>query len=234
MVAHQLSLLSALLLLSAACTPRDTSAEYRVRLLVTNVPGDPLAQVSVFLAGKQIGLTGSDGYANLTIVGREGMRANLRVQCPANHRQPTEPVSVGLFDYATEGAPEVSAICEQEHVRQGVVVRTTGAASSPFSLPFSLRGQRAGSTDSAGIGHVLAEGEPGETLDLVFDTSEYPDLQPANPSVRLVLGNHDDAVLAEQRFEIKRSKPAKRGKGRPPKHDRPTPMARNDGPVRIR
>ncbi len=229
MVVHELSLLAALLLLGTACTPRDTSAEYRVRLLVTNVPGDPLPKVPVFLAGKQIGLTGQDGYAKLTIVGREGMRANLRVQCPPNHRQPTEPVSVGLFDYATQGAPEVSAICEQEHVRQGVVVRTSGAGG----LGFALRGQHVGNTDASGIGHALAEGEPGETLDLVFDTSEYPDLQPQNPSVRLVLGNHDDAVLAEQRFEIKRSKPTKKGRGHGTKQTKPKPMARNDGPVRI-
>jgi len=229
MVAHKLSLL-ALLLLGSACTPRATSSEYRVRLLVTNVPGDPLAKVPVFLSGKQIGLTDQDGHANLTIVGREGMRANLRVQCPPNHRQPTEPVAVGLFDYATQGAPEVSAVCEQEHVRQGVIVHASGAGG----IGYSLRGQPAGTTDASGIGHALLEGEPGETIDLVFDTSEYPDLQPANPSVRLVLGNHDDAVLAEQRFEIKRHKPLKKGRSHGSKPNKAAPVAHNDGPVRNR
>lgn len=230
MVARLPSLLALVLLLGSACAQRRQDADYHVRLRVTNVPGDPLGHVSVSLGGKRIGLTSADGYADLTIVGREGMRANLRIECPPNHRQPSEPVSVGLFDYASGGAPEVSTVCEQERVRQGVVVRTIGAGE----LPFSLRGQRAGSTDAAGFAHVLAEGEPGETLDLVFDTSESPELQPANPSVRLVLGNHDDAALAEQRFEVKRSKPKKgRGKGTSGK-PRLTHVVRHDGPVRIR
>jgi len=234
MVARKFTALAALMLLGVACAPRKTNSEYHVRLHVTNIPGDALAQVPVSLAGKKIGTTGSDGYANLTISGREGMRANLSIECPPNHRQPREPVSVALFDYDGQDIPEVSTTCEQEHVRQGVIVRVANAANAS-SLPFSLRGQPAGTTDSSGIGHVLAEGEPGETIDLVFDTSDYPELQPANPSVRLVLGNHDDAVLAEQRFEVKRAKP-KRARGHAVKAatDKPTPVTRNEGPVRIR
>jgi hypothetical protein len=228
MVVRYTASVAALLWLGVACTPRKTGAQYHVRLLVTNVPGDPLSRVPVSLAGKRIGVTGADGYANLTIVGQEGMRAQLGIQCPPNHRQPTEPVSVGLFDYDTDNTPEVSTICEQERVRQAVIVRTPNAAE----LPFSLRGQPAGKTDALGVAHVLVEGEPGETVDLLFDTSEYPDLQPANPSVRLVLSNHDDAVLADPRFEVKHVKlKNRRGHGT---HKSAAPSAAShNGPVRI-
>jgi len=227
MAARQFLPLAALLLLSVACAERKASGEYRVRLFVTNVPGDPLANVAVSVGSKRVGVTGPDGLANLKMIGDEGTRVDLRIECPPNHRQPSQPVSVGLFDYATDDIPQVSTICEQEKVRQGVIVRTIGAAS----LPFSLRGQPAGATDSVGVGHVLVEGEPGETVDLLFDTSEYPDLQPANPSVRLVLGNHDDAVLADQRFEVKRTKSKPKPRGRGIKHAPST--AFSNGPVRI-
>ena len=222
---------SALVLLAACagCAQEKVSSEYHVRLHVTNVPGDPLAHVPVSLNGERIGVTSEDGFANLTILGREGMRANLRLECPPNHRQPTEPLSVGLFDYASGSAPEITTICEQERVRQGVVVRSAGA----HDLPFSIRGQAAGVTDSAGIAHALAEGAPGETVDLMFDTSAFPDLQPSNPSLRVVFGNHDDAMLAEQRFELKphKNKARSRSSGKP---SRPAAAVAANGPVRIR
>jgi hypothetical protein len=174
-----------------------------------------------------LAVTGADGYANLTIVGREGARANLTIECPPNHRQPKEPLQVALFDYASKTIPEIQARCEQERVRLGVIVRSLGAAN----IPLSLRGQRVGETDATGIAHVLADGEPGEALDLVFDTSASPDLQPANPSVRLLLANHDDAALAEQRFEIKRALAPHTRRTRVVRHA--APASSHDGPVRI-
>jgi len=211
---------------SLGCSRRDASAEqHHVRVLVTNVPGEPLRGVPIKLGAQRLAVTGTDGYANLTIIGREGARANLDLECPANHRQPKEPVQVALFDYASGTVPEILAQCEQERVRLGVVVRSLGAKN----IPLSLRGQPVGETDSSGIAHVLVEGDPGEAVDLVFDTSATPDLQPANPSVRLLLANHDDAALAEQRFEVKRDAAPRRRRA---PAVRQAPIA-HEGPVRI-
>ncbi len=228
MVASSLIALATCVALAAACAPHDNVTEFKVRMLVTNVPGDPLVDVPISLAGKTLARTGKDGYANLTLLGREGMRAGLRVECPPNHRQPVELTSVGLYAYAAAAEPEVRAICEQLQVSQGIVVRSVGAAN----LPFEIRGQRAGSTDESGIAHVLAVGEPGETIDVLFDTSERADLQPANPSVRVLLGNHDDVALADQRFEQKELPRKAKKLGRTAK--KPLTPARQDGPVRIR
>jgi hypothetical protein len=200
---------------------------HRVRLLVTNVPREPLAGVPVKLGDQNLAVTGPDGYAQLTIAGREGARANLNIECPPNHRQPTQPVQVALFNYSSSTIPEIQTLCEQERVRLGVIVRSLGAAN----IPLSLRGQRIGETDSTGIAHVLADGEPGEALDLVFDTSGSPDLQPASPSVRLLLANHDDAALAEQRFEVKRAVAPRTRRTHVVQHAAPT--SPHDGPVRI-
>lgn len=222
---------STLVLLVAAlgCTPEKVSSEYHLRIHVTNVPGDPLSHVPVTLNGRRLGLTGEDGFADIAIIGSEGMHANLRLECPQNYRQPTEPLSVGLFDYASGSAPEITTVCEQERVREGVIVRSVGA----HDLPFAIRGQAAGVTDAGGIAHALAEGTPGETVDLVFDTSAFPDLAPSNPSIRVVFGNHDDALLAEQRFETKPRKIKTRYFSSKPSKPA-APAAVSDGPVRIR
>ncbi len=228
MVAPSLVGIAACLALAVACAPRADATEFKVRMLVTNVPGDPLANVPISLSGKTLARTDTDGFAKLTLLGREGMRASLRVECPPNHRQPTELTSVGLYAYAAAAEPEVRTICQQLQVNEGIVVRSVGAAE----LPFAIRGQKAGMTDAAGIAHVLAMGEPGETIDIIFDTSAQPDLQPANPSVRVLLGNHDDVALADQRFESRASQP-KAVKHRGGKPNQAT-TRRQDGPVRIR
>ncbi|MFZ5896393.1 MAG: hypothetical protein ACOY0T_35390 [Myxococcota bacterium] len=210
--------------MTASCAKRESLGTYPIRLVVTNVTGEPLSGVTARVGSRVLGKTNEHGAATFVLNGRDGQRVNVDLECPPNHRPPPSALEVRLFHYATSATPEVTAICEQERVAAAVVVRTLGA----HDVPLYARGERVGASDSQGIAHVLLQGAPGENVDLSFDTSELPDLRPSNPSVRITFGNHDDVLLAEQRFEARPKARVKTG-GAPRKA---APIAQ--GPVRIR
>lgn len=208
-----------------SCANREpTVGRYSFRLLVTNVPGEPLAGVAARIDGRLLGKTDEHGAVALALRGRDGQRVNIHVECPPNHQAPKAPLEVALFRYAAGSTPELTAVCAQERVAEAVVVRTPGA----HDLPLYARGERIGETDAQGVAHLLLRGAPGENIDLSFDTSERPELRPVNPSVRVALGAQDDVVLAEQRFET-RAKPRAKTSGAPRSGTAPV-----RGPVRIR
>lgn len=224
-IRHPLLSFTLLALASLGCAKREPAiGEYPLRLVVTNVPGDPLDGVSARVGNTVLGKTNEQGVVGLKLRGRDGQRLSIHLECPANHRAPKLPLEVALFHYASQATPEITAVCEQERVQEAVVVRTLGARN----VPLFARGERVGVTDAQGIAHVLLRGEPGENIDLAFDTSELPELRPASPSVRILLGNHDDVLLAEQRFETRAK--ARTNKGGPRRNAAP----RETGPVRIR
>lgn len=212
-------------LTSLSCAKHEPPpSTYGFRLTVSNVPGEPLGNVTARVGTRVLGRTDESGALALELQGRDGQRVNVHIDCPPNHRAPARPLELALFHYASGARPEVSAVCEQERVVEAVVVRTLGARE----VPLYARGERLGATDSQGIAHVLLRGEPGESVELSFDTSSLPELRPASPSVRILLGNHDDVLLAEQRFET-------RAKARPtPSGPRKNRAIRETGPVRIR
>jgi hypothetical protein len=213
------------LLSCASCAKREPSiGRYPLRLVVTNVPGEPLSGVTARVDNRVLGKTDERGLLTLELRGRDGQRLNLHLDCPPNHRPPARPLEVALFHYAFDATPEATAVCEQERVAGAVVVRTLGA----HDVPLYARGERVGATDAQGIAHVLLAGAPGENVDLSFDTSALPELRPASPSVRILLGSHDDVLLAEQRFETRRKA---RSKGNPALRKVEPPAK---GPVRIR
>jgi hypothetical protein len=226
-IRHALLCCTLALLSSASCAKREPSiGRYPLRLVVTNVPGEPLSGVTARVDNRVLGKTDERGLLTLELRGRDGQRLNVHLDCPPNHRAPTRPLEVALFHYAASDAtPEATAVCEQERVAGAVVVRTLGA----HDVPLYARGERVGATDAQGIAHVLLAGAPGENVDLSFDTSALPELRPASPSVRILLGNHDDVLLAEQRFETRRKVRSKASAGALRKVEPPA-----KGPVRIR
>ncbi len=212
-------------LLAVSCAKRQPAlGSYPFRLLVTNVPGEPLSGVAARIDGRLLGKTDEHGAVALSLSGRDGQRVNIHLECPPNHQAPKAPLEVALFRYAAGSTPELTAVCSQERVAEAVVVRTPGA----HDIPLYARGERIGETDAQGVAHLLLNGAPGENIDLSFDTSERPELRPANPSVRVALGAQDDVVLAEQRFET-RAKPRAKASSAP--RSGPAP---SKGPVRIR
>ncbi|HET9929597.1 MAG TPA: hypothetical protein VFQ35_02870 [Polyangiaceae bacterium] len=212
-------------LVAASCAKREPSVgSYPLRLVVTNVPGEPLSGVAARIDGRSLGKTDEQGVLALTLRGRDGQRLNLHLECPPNHKPPKAPLEVALFRYAAGSTPELTAVCEQETVAEAVVVRTPGARD----VPLYARGERVGQTDAQGVAHLLLRGAPGENVDLAFDTSERPELRPASPSVRVTLANQDDVLLAEQRFE---QRPKPRVKASTVPRAGTTPVK---GPVRIR
>ncbi len=217
--------MSLVALASVGCAKREpTIGEYPLRLAVTNVPGEPLPGVTARVGAVVLGKTDEQGTVAIKLRGRDGQRLNVHLDCPPNHTPPKRPLEVALFHYASDATPEIKAVCEQERVAEAVVVRTLGARN----VPLYARGERLGTTDAQGIAHVLVHGAPGENVDLSFDTSELPELRPASPSVRILLGNHDDVLLAEQRFETRAK--ARTNPGGPRKSAAPREL----GPVRIR
>lgn len=217
--------LTVVALATLSCARHEPApSRYAFRLTVTNVPGEPLPQVTARVATRVLGKTDEQGSLELVLQGRDGQRVNVHVDCPPNHRAPARPLELALFHYASGAKPQITAVCEQERVAEAVVVRTLGARH----VPLYARGERLGTTDAQGIAHVLLRGEPGENVELSFDTSERPELRPVSPSVRILLGNHDDVRLAEQRFE---TRPKARSAPSGPRKNR---ALREPGPVRIR
>jgi hypothetical protein len=69
-------------------------------------------------------------------------------------------------------------------------------------LPLKYLGKEIARTDANGAAHALLKVAPGESFNLVLDTSapEAQQLRPQNPELRVTVPERDDIVVFEQQF----------------------------------
>jgi hypothetical protein len=209
----------------SACSDPATSPEaatasgsFSVLLAVRAAAEAPVPGARV-LAGKQLlGTTDGSGLSRLRLPGRDGQTVPLTIECPAGFSSPEAPVPVALRELAPGSRPpRFEAHCAATTHSVLVGIRAEHGAN----LPILQLDRGVGSTDTAGLAHVLLSNvTPDQPIALTLDTSLQPLLRPQNPVLTFVPAARDEFVLLEQQFS--RLEPKRKPKG-------PRPM----GPQRL-
>jgi hypothetical protein len=215
-----LALLFGCALSALACSSETARPSHASTVRVESDPGVPLANVSISADGRRLGTTDASGLLTLALSGAPGSSVPITVSCPPGYRSPREPLAVLLRPLPAGSAkPEYRVTCRPELRSLVISVRAQNGAD----LPLKYLGKEIARTDDQGAAHALLKVAPGESVNLVLDTSapEAQQLRPQNPELRVTVPERDDIVVFEQSFTLPKAKPAKRAKREP------------QGPVRI-
>jgi len=158
----------------------------------------PVAGARV-LSGKQLlGQTDASGLSRLRLQGRDGQNVPLSVECPPGYSSPEAPLPVALRELASGSPPpRYEAHCTATTHSVLVAIRADNGAN----LPILQLDRRVGTTDAAGIAHVLLAGVSAEQpIALTLDTTQQSNLRPQNPVLTFVSAPRDELVLLEQQF----------------------------------
>jgi hypothetical protein len=61
-------------------------------------------------------------------------------------------------------------------------------------------------TDASGAAHFALEVAPGAQFTVALQTDENPKLKPQNPSKPFTIGQTDEILLFEQKFDVEKTK----------------------------
>jgi hypothetical protein len=167
---------------------------------VESDPGRPVAGAAVMRDSRQIGTTNTEGRAILTVTGREGDVTDVSVKCPPDLQSPPKPLSVRLTRIAESKAPEYGVSCPPTVRRVVVAVKADNGAN----LPVMYLNKPVTRTDASGAAHFALEVAPGAQFNVQLDTSDAPRLKPQNPSKPFTVGQTDEILLFEQRFDVEK------------------------------
>lgn len=194
-------LIIGLALAGAGCQEPPPPAPFQIYVKVESDPGRPITGAVVSRSGKELGRTGPDGRAMVKMPGIEGEIVDVGVTCPEGYAAPKAPINVRLTRLADKTKiPEYGVSCPPNLRRVVVAVR---AENGPF-LPVSYLGRPITKTDEAGAAHFALEVPPGTQFQVVLDTSERKDLKPPSPPKVFVVGQQDDILLFDQKFEVEK------------------------------
>jgi hypothetical protein len=200
--------------LTAGCSAFDPPPPpaQTIVIRVSSDPGKPLKDAQILFGGKQVGVTGGDGVAEVRLAGRDGENFEVTVACPKGFESPSAGVRVTFHRLADQSKkPEYTVQCPPKTRTVVVAVRAQGGAQ----LPVTLLGREIARTDDSGAAHVVLTLEPGEQFDLTLDTSEDEGLLPHSPAASFGIGHQDDIFTFEQKFEKKKRAVVGRGRARP-------------------
>jgi hypothetical protein len=172
-------------------------APYKAIVTVTGDPGRPLFGATITSGKSQPILTGVDGKANLVFNGADGDVREVQVTCPPGHQQASGAISIRLTRLVGDQVPTYAVSCPP--LRRKVVVAVR-AENGPF-LPVKYLNQVVATTDAGGAAHFALEIEPG-TFSVQLDTTERKDLKPPSPGRILSVGQQDDVLVLDQKFEV--------------------------------
>lgn len=175
---------------------------YKASIVVHGDPGRALPGAMVSTGSKGTPLvTGADGRVELVMHGAEGDVREVSITCPPGHQQITGSLQIRLTRLATAQLPEYELSCPP--LRRKVVVAVR-AENGPY-LPVKYLNQVVATTDQTGAAHFALEIEPG-SFSVALDTSERKDLKPPSPAKIMTVGQQDDILVFDQRFELPKKK----------------------------
>lgn len=195
-----LSALAGLALASTGCKDLDPPppAPFNIYIKVESDPGRPIPGVVVTRNSTTLATTGPDGRAMLTLRGAEGENTDVNVKCPDTFQSPTKPIAIKLTRFADpKKVPEYAVSCPPMVRHVVVAVKTENGPN----LPVMYLNRMVTRTDASGTAHFLLEVAPGAQFVVSLDTSENPRLKPQAPSKPFAVGQSDEIVLWEQKFE---------------------------------
>ena len=185
------------LLAAAGCEAPPPPAPYKAVLTVTGDPGQPLFGATVTSGKSPPIVTGVDGRANLVFTGAEGDVRQVNVTCPAGHSQSNAAIMIRLTRLMGDQLPTYAVSCPP--LRRKVVVAVR-AENGPY-LPVKYLNQVVATTDGGGAAHFALEIEPG-SFSVQLDTSARTDLKPPSPGRILSVGQQDDILVLDQKFDV--------------------------------
>jgi len=186
------------------CTEKPLPPDpFEVSVVIESDPGSPLAQAAILRNGKALTMTGADGRAHLTLIGKDGESVDLNVKCPAEYDSPPKPVNVLLRRTSDKKIPEYTASCPPSIRKVVVAVR---AENGPF-LPVTYLGKPVARTDAAGAAHILLAMKPGDQFELGLDTTAAERLRPQNPRGTFVVKPRDEIQGFDVKFTMEKPKP---------------------------
>jgi hypothetical protein len=184
---------------------------FEIIVHVVSDPGHPLPGAIVMKGGKEGPSTGSDGKVNVKIGGQEGESVDLMIKCPADYVSPTRAISVLLRRNTGTKLPEYDASCPPAIRHMVVAVRADNGAN----LPVKVLDKIVGYTDGAGAFTYALPLRPGDGVEMVLDTTNFPLVTPKNPSKLLTMSPFDDVQTFDQKFQVAEVKKVYHVKARP-------------------
>jgi hypothetical protein len=207
------SLLSSLAFSSlAACQHQAPVARTHGIVVQAETAGrTPLAGVEVARGSSTLGKTLASGSLSLELDGSEGERIELEARCPTGYVPERQAFGVTLRQLrSAHKLPTYRVDCQPATRTTVIAVRATNGPD----LPVMYLGREVARTDSSGVAHLALTLKPGERYELGLDTTGKP-LLPKSPRAVFVVGNQDELVIFDQRFQ-KRKTSAGRSRSRLP------------------
>jgi hypothetical protein len=178
-------------------------APFQLYVKVESDPGRAVQGASVSRGNKALAQTGADGRAMLTLGGNEGDVADIFIKCPETFQSPTKPIGVRLTRLSDKTRiPEYTTSCPPMLRKVVVAVK---AENGPF-LPVVYLNKAITRTDASGAAHFALEVAPGAQFNVVLDTAENSKLKPVSPSKPFTVGQTDDILVFEQKFDVEKVK----------------------------
>jgi hypothetical protein len=207
-----------LAVLLVGCAEKPTPL-FVVGVRVESDPGMGLANATLSMQGRRLGVTDEAGLTVATLPGVSGETIELNVTCPTGFRQPTSSLFVRLRPAQDlKDRPEYRVACPPLQRKLVLAVKTDGAVD----LPVRVLGAEIARTDRFGAAHALLDVAPGEVVVVKLDTSAQSTLMPSDPELRVVMPERDELVLFQQAFSKPKPKVVRRPRPKPP--EEPTPI----------
>ena len=156
----------------------------------------PVQGASIRVNGQAAGATRADGHVELNVSGIAGDKFHVELACPEGYRPPT-PDSQDVFVIPSLSGPPPQLVFHCVSSTRKAVVNVR-AEKGP-NLPVRYLGREVGRTDASGTAWVTIETTPGDSFELVLDTTSAKTLHPQSPAL---LSRRRQALALRLRSEI--------------------------------
>lgn len=178
---------------------------FAVIFVVESDPGVWLGKAKVFIDGKSIGVSDSQGRLRATVYGQAHEQVRVEHECPVGHKAPSEPKVLKLRQLEDTHASgslslEITLRCRPEQRLAVFVVR----AKNGSGLPVLLDGENVAHTNGSGVAHLSTWGAPGTEYVIELDTTERPRLLPQFPTHLFALPDASEIFMLDQSFNLKK------------------------------
>lgn len=178
---------------------------FQIYIKVESDPGKAVQGAIIARSNKTLATTGEDGRGMLTLIGAEGETTDVNVRCPDFYTSPTKPTTLRLTRFAERSKiPEYAVSCPPMRRRVVVAVKADNGAN----LPVIYLNRIITRTDVSGAAHFALEVAPGAQFQVALDTAEQPRLKPTSPSKPFTVGQNDDILVWEQKFDVEKTRAA--------------------------
>ncbi len=204
------------LLLPACAQSSSTASRYQLQFDAHDDRGDAIKGLVVSVGETRIGETDKNGILQAEVKAAKGDRYALHITCPKDYASSEMPEHILFRDTKGLAGKEHARIhvqveCARQERVAALLVHTDGRIGMPILVDGALQGR----TGPGGFAHLRLDLRPGTQFEVAIDSSQYPELRPANPRRTMSLGTEDELFVFEPAFtetEVKKKKRRRRPK----------------------